>query len=213
MKKGVIGFFLTVFLTVILCGCSGKKAAFDYGTIGDGIYRNEYFGMTMQLPVGWNISSREDINELTRASFDVVTDNPEMRAMLEEVSEVDAAVLFLITKVDTTAGNASMQFSVENLRSLPGIRDGGQYLVQAVKTLEASALLYSEVPTGTGMEEIGGEMLYTKIIEFDSGGMPFYMKYYATVRNKYALMFNLTYHDPGQLIIMESALRTLGFDK
>lgn len=59
MKKLLgMAIILTLFLSAIGCSESPKR-----GIIADGVYKNEYFGLSFTIPEGWNVYTDEEIYE------------------------------------------------------------------------------------------------------------------------------------------------------
>jgi hypothetical protein len=75
-------FLLLAFVAFGTFACRGKDASVapDAGTTADGVYTNEYFGLTLSIPDGWVVASKESEQMMREAGENaVVQDNAALR--------------------------------------------------------------------------------------------------------------------------------------
>ncbi|PLX25604.1 MAG: hypothetical protein C0599_00325 [Salinivirgaceae bacterium] len=66
------------------CQSETPQKLFDYGKVENGIYSNEYFGFSVQIPDKWVVQSREQQEGLMEASEKIVTgDDKYMKAVYD----------------------------------------------------------------------------------------------------------------------------------
>lgn len=157
-------------------GCAQKKA-YERGTVRDGIYSNDFFGITLTIPAGMYVMPQEQ----------TLTHSDDVSGLLLFISAFDAASH--VPDIDS-GFNYNIAVTSEKLPSSSGIRNNGQYAAEAVRRLESSADSGMAV---AGVEDVvlGGR----EFVKFTLTGGGIRQDIYACYHDGYALILTCTYAD------------------
>ncbi|VBB09035.1 Hypothetical protein LUCI_4321 [Lucifera butyrica] len=218
---------ITVMLLVISTGCfsgtAGKSSAvnkpskpqvLDTGKIEGSVYKNDYFGLTMNIPENWSIQNDEAKNEMKKTGEKLLTDSDEAKKAGVERSIERTVNLLSASKYPLGTPNkvnANMLVMAEKVSAFPGIKTGKDYLLNAKKMLESSRVKFTFKDITS--EKIDG--LDFSVLEciFKVQDKQITQKYYAAVIRDYALVFNMTYVSSEDLATLNKAISTVKFEK
>jgi len=192
MKKIV---YLIV-LIVLSTSCKEEKnlpTDFDYGVVENGVYKNNYFGVSIPFNPDWDVQSQKQMSDLTKSGTDLLTgDNDEFQKVVD-ASLVNVAELFMIFKHElgsTTEFNPSFIMNAENLKQFPNVKDAEGYLVSA-KDLLLQSNMQINFRSDEYEVEIGNEKFICMEIENASYGI--FQDYFVTLKRGFAIAFIVTY--------------------
>ena len=207
---------LVVSILFFLVGCVLNVVSaepVDEGSIKDGIYENEYLGITIKIPDGWETLNIETKNEIQRRGKEVLAgDNKNMKAALT-AAESNVVQLLTISKYPLgTPGKPNVLFAsgAENVSAFPGIENGKDYLLNAKELLKFSNMnmqtsneIYSQKIDGVDFAVLECS------INFNNNEVKQLM--YATIIKGYAYYFNYTYCSPQDLQFLHEILGNMKF--
>lgn len=205
---------LLVFV-IAVSGCGSKKPAkIDYGEFEGNVYRNEYFGMTAEVPVEWYICDRETINRVNETGKQIIAgDDENMRAIID-ASNLVTVNLFQAFEYPVGAPvpfNSSIVSVAEKVEQYPGIKSGNDYLYHVKRNLESSKIDVT-ILDDTKSKVIDGLEFNEMSIELRMSGVVAKQKYYVTILNNYALCIIVSYDNDEHESALASIIDTIKFE-
>lgn len=209
MKKLLLLFLV---LSTIACKTESKMPEnFDYGSIENGIYTNNYFNMRFPFDESWDIQSKDEIQNIMESGENIITDDRVKRAI--KASEVNTANLFVAYFYElgsVITYNPSIIIVAENTKMFPEVTRGRDYLVEAQKILKGTSLGY-EFEMGTEPENIDGKSFDIMNVTGNYMGNQFSQKYMTTISNGFSLSLILSYNSDDQLNQLMEAINKMSF--
>lgn len=210
--------FLVIGLMLIgLSACkkyTGIPNNFDYGELKGNTYTNAFFGFTWNMPEGWKAMPNSMMDSLREQTVE------ELQAKdLEEAEAVKNADVRTANLLAATCdkGESSLFFTTninfiaENVRIAMHIRNGKDYLEEALKHLDGS--LYStHQQGGIYPVSIGGKDFHAMDMISEYQELTFRQTYYATVIDGFAFTFIASYVDDEQKEAVENAIAAMRFN-
>ena len=200
------------FLLSIWCG-STFATEIGYGEIEDGIYKNDYFNMSIEVPKGWAVQSQAALKELTDRGGELIAgDDENLKAVLSE-SDKQTVRMFAFFKYEQGAPvdfNPSIAAVAERVIHMPGIKRGSDYLFHVRKLLQAGQVQYS-FPKEIYTKDISGVSFDVMPAEISLANMVVYQEYYAARIKDYVLGFVLTYSNESELNELNQVIGMLKF--
>jgi hypothetical protein len=213
-KLFTAGFLFTALLFSACSNKQGKPDDFDYGKVEKDKYTNTYFQMEMDIPKGWTVQSKEQLEDISKKGIDLTAgDNKEMKAALK-ASEINSANLLAVFKHEVGSAlefNPNFMVVAENLKSAPSIKNGGDYLTQTRKLLEQSQMKYDSISETYEKTTIGGQEFYVMSAHISYMEMSISQVYYSTIRNGFCLSAIISYSGEEQKAELEQAVRSMKF--
>lgn len=208
---------LALILLSVAPNClSQVQTDFDYGIVANGRYTNRFFGIEMTLPQDWVVQSREQVDRMNQLGKDLFTgDDAKLKAVVK-ASQVNSATLLTLFKYEKGSPvtyNANMLIIAENIKNLPGIKSGKDYLFQAHRVLEMGQFKYDHVDSEFAKETINGIEFYKMNAEVTYMGIKITQTYYSTVINKFAFSFIISYASDEQKNELIYSLNSLKYKK
>lgn len=178
----------------------------DLGKLVQNTYTNEFFGFKIEFPEGWLVGD----NELESSLYGLI--KPQIKAKnsknqtvfdrsMEQVTPLLGGYRYLPgSRVD----NSSLRISVENLRLVPHVKSGKDYMDVTIRTLKlmktAPGFMYSEPKT---------EMINSQKLDYiDMTNGPSNGRVYAVVRKGYAIVFNIQSFSPEDFEILQQVFKS-----
>jgi hypothetical protein len=182
--------------------------------IGSGnVYRNSDHRFEIRFPAGWQITG-DDTGEYLRAQgFDLSLRAPDGLDNVNKVKINRALknVTVLLTAFRSTEGTkdgAVLRISVEDLTSVPEVKDAVDYF-----DLMRSQFGTMKLPTDFKYSETQAEKLGSRQFAFlDTSTSAGKKRLYATVRGRNAIMFTLSYRTDEDLRTMRQILASGDFN-
>ncbi|MGI8813591.1 MAG: hypothetical protein ACR2IH_13835 [Pyrinomonadaceae bacterium] len=171
-----------------------KQANDSAGTESDRTYTNSQFGFEITLPEHW-VKAGDDFREEMRSKgFDLDLKAPDDVSAPNKI-RIDRAlknVVVLLTAYRSVAGASDsgiLRISAEDLTAAPEIRDAVDYF-----DLMRSQYRLMKLPTDFKYSETQAEKLGTRQFAFlDISSAAGKKRLYATIKNRHAIMFTLSY--------------------
>ncbi len=174
MKK-ILAILMALMMLASLFGCAavtptGEVAENRLGTIENGVYKNEFFGITAKLDADWTIASEERLAELVGLTADAITDE----AISKQLEESGVAFdLYASTDDDLTTLNVC----IENIGLLYGAAmDESAYADAALGNLVTSleSIGLEDVTTEKATVPFAGKERVSIAIHATTSGIDFY---------------------------------------
>ena len=190
MKKII----LSVFVLLILTSCKEndpKTADFDYGTIENGVYKNNYFNFEMPVNDKWFPKSKKD--RILMSSKTKKTENKSDKSPDVKGADVKNAVLFSIAKFPAEAvqtANPSMFINSVNLEGYPNIKSPSDYIAMTRQMLDNTPLIlvYKKEPYSKTIDGVEFQ-----VMEIFNQDYEVTQEYLATLRNGFAISLVMAY--------------------
>ena len=179
------------------------------GDVSGRTYTNTVYGFRIQFPDSWLIPDRDFEDVMKSKGFDITLKAPEnlSGAGKLQVEKALEKVKLLVTAYRSMPGskdNAILRVSVEDLRTVPAVKDAVDYF-----DLMRSQFAVMKLPPDFKYSETQAEKLGVKQFAFlDTSSNAGRKRMYATVRNGFAIMFTLSYTKPEDLATMRQILAT-----
>lgn len=184
-----------------------------FGTLENGIYRNEYFGMRVVLPDDWHPLDDESRKKVMETGRKMIAGQDKNLQAALDASELDTVNLLMVYKHPQGAPvpfNPSLSCVAEKVSHLPGIKTGRDYLYHVKKGIEASRVSYV-FDQNIYSENIGGVTFDAQNMRLSAGPWLIQQKYYAAVMKGYALGFVVTYTTPWEQEALKGILASVHF--
>ncbi len=189
---------ITVLLSLALFACTEQEPASPLTVNTEGNhYHNAYFGVSVEMPEGWySQPAKETIALQQRGTRVLAGDEKAMQAMLEASlkSSVPLFGFFEVMPGTPNRLNPNVMAVAENLEGFPGIKTGCDYLEHVKKLMRQGKLPY-QFEEGCQTRKLkGGSMDYFSA-HLKTGTVKATQRYYATMKDHYALAVVQTYFD------------------
>lgn len=191
---------LLVSLTVFLFSCNKhtKPANFDYGTVENNVYTNNYFDFTMNLPVNWDILSQSQTEQLQQNGMkSAAGTNKELKKVIKASSVSTASLLsiFKYINMDTTKidFNPSIIVVAERINQTPALNSAEQYLIQTSKLLKRSTLIIDSIDNQIYNHKISDKRFSELKLVQEGEHNKVHQDYYCVIIKDFAVSFIITY--------------------
>lgn len=206
------------FLIIVLAATAGfsqrkkksppKTQANFLGTLTDGVYQNDFFGLTIDIPKDW-YSLDQDEKEMTRElGVEMIkSKNERNNKAIDDASKREVVLLAVSQKVLGTPQNISLMIGA---LKQPNIRVTSQMVVEASKKLllaNPNIKLKKDIYN----LKIGGKNFSAVEFQTDLGGTVIGQTLLITIRKGYSLNLAMSYFDDDGKAALESIIKTAGF--
>lgn len=170
------------------------KPVVDRGVVVGRTYTNKTFGFEITFPDTWLIPGDDFESYMRSQGFDLGLKAPDSlpSATKAAVNQAIKRVNVLVTayrSMPTMADNAIVRISVEDLAANPQIKDAVDYF-DAIRAMYAKMTLPADFKYSETQAEKLGAMQFGFLDASHGAGKK---RMYATVRNRFAIMFTLSY--------------------
>ena len=209
MKK-----LLLVLVLVLSVACQESNKipdTFDYGTIENGVYINDFFNLRMPFKTSWNVQTRQELDALGENAEEFV--KSEAVKDIIRTADVTSANLFCAYKFEPETVeiyNPSIILVAENIKSSPQLKRGSDYLKEARKLLEDSTLNY-EFDTSSEPIELGGKQFDVLKVTGHYLDNTFYQQYISTIDQGFSLSVIISYANDSQRQELETLMKGISF--
>jgi hypothetical protein len=188
------------------------RATSELGNVSGRTYSNTVHGFRIAFPDTWVIADRDYEDVVKSKGFDISLKAPEnlsgpAKLQVEKALE---NIKLLVTAYRSSPGstdNAILRVSVEDLRTVPAVKDAVDYF-----DLMRSQFAVMKLPADFKYSETQAEKLGAKQLAFlDTSSTAGKKRMYATMRNGFAIMFTLSYTRPEDIATMRQILATGNF--
>ncbi len=210
MKRHFIGYLMLMLVTAVTANAQTAAGGPDLsGELSDRVYKNKYFGLTLEVPKGWIISDRETQEATKAVGTEVVKSTDERKNKALQDSFKRETMLLQATKLPIGAMDNAMFVIVANRQMSPAIT--ASMVAEATKSaFSASPAL--KLLNDTRVETIAGR----KFARLDyginiNGEQKGKILFYATMHKNYALTFSLSYSDESDLATLQQIVGSFKF--
>ncbi len=194
---------------------AGPIPAADSGTITDSIYQNDYFGMRLTTPQGWNIYDAQGKRMfIERGRQQLISNDKSVQAGLD-AGVARTVNLLTVSKLAENASGADNAIFACGAEFVPKAASsttatGEDYLRQMKRLLDYSKVTY-KVEEDVRSEKINGNDFGVLTVSSESPRGIIRQKYYAIMKKDYALFFISTYLNEADLQVMNKVMNSLKF--
>jgi hypothetical protein len=184
-----------------------------YGTISNNIYKNDYFGMSMDVPQGWSVQSKAAMKQLMDQGSDLVAgDDQNLKAIMKqsEKQTVNMFVFFKYEQGTPVTFNPSIVAVAERVTHMPGIKRGADYFFHVRRLLQASQVEYT-FPKKIYTTDLSGVSFDVMPAEISASFLTVEQDYYAALMKDYVLNFILSYSNEDEKQELIKILDTVSF--
>jgi len=204
----------TICVIVVVCSTAfsqGGMPALDAGTVRGSTYTNNYFGMQVRIPDGWQAQDNEATKALIERGRDLAAGDDKTLDAAIRASEQRSLTLLTVFKYAQGSPvdfNPSFMCVVERTQDLPGIKKGSDYLFHVRKGLSASKIapVFEKEIYDTSLNGVDFGVLETKLV---IGKSEIRQKYYTTILKGYAVSFIISYNTNEELRVENDALQSM----
>lgn len=200
--------YLTTLLALLLTACSpnnktevkeaettqSEAVGISGKWVGDNQYVNDYFGLVVDIPEGWNLvkGSSEQMKETARKFLSENSDQ-KMKQLLESSTDNTYTAFWAHRYPVGTPGktNPNVSLMVENVEQSPSIQSVDDYMLAMENTLKRTnkGILFSGQPSRVN---IGGLEFCKREITMPVGQLKVQQKHYAMKKGNYVLLIGVT---------------------
>ena len=186
---------------------SPGEGSFEHST-----YLNKFFGLRLTLPPSWVVQSKETTEMMSNTGKQLMTKGDKNLESAFDISAKNSFSLLTVSKFplgSPVASNPMLMCVAERVSQLPGVRRGSDYLFAVRRLHEQTQTQYQF--GGTSTETIGGVEFDVMTADLNFGAAKAKQKFYATIRNGFALGFITTYTTDEEGRELERVLRAVKF--
>jgi hypothetical protein len=203
-----------IVLAVALAGCWKKAGdAIDFGGFNNSVYTNNYFGLTVTVPADWSIQNQDAQRRLMKTGGTILSgDDKNMSAVIKasELRVVNMFAVFQYQPGSPVTFNPSILGMAEDVRALPGIKRGQDYLFHAKQFMQ-SGQMNIIFPKDFYSQKIGGRDFDVMESEMAIRGMVVKQRYYSAIIKGYALGLIISFTTDEQEASLQKVLDTVTF--
>jgi hypothetical protein len=186
---------------------------FDYGSVENGVYVNDYFKMRLPFDASWDVQSKEEKEEITELGKDLIEDQNFKRSI--DASEISNANLFTAFKYElgtTENYNPSISVIAENINQFPHVKRGRDYLDEAKIIMEQMALDYT-FSYQDNPKILGNQSFDILNVEVDYFGSTYHQQYMSTITKGFSLLLVISYESDAQREELEALVDNIVFSE
>ncbi|MEC0242189.1 hypothetical protein P4H66_20500 [Paenibacillus dokdonensis] len=187
-----------------------KKTA-DGGYVKDGIYTNDYFGLTVQMPKEWEVQGQDAMQDVMQTGKDIIANGDDDKQAALDEAEQKILNFFLTSKYPMNEQdiNPSVISNAEKVSPLQ-VRNGKQYLEASQAMLKTTELPYEfdEIKT----VNLGGKDFHMMTATLKGNGITLNQRYYSTLTDGYAVNFISTYFDDASKAETDKVIQSVKFE-
>jgi hypothetical protein len=183
------------------------------GTVSESIYKNDFFGFSIEVPPGWKVADNARYQKLNEQTRDTAAKQDSELAELGRGNEINAPLL-IMGEIKTWMGGKQhrlVQVLSTDLSNRPGTASAEKFL-KFTAELNIRKGLPVECVTKPEQAEIGGRTGWKAYFTQQSSIM-WYGVNIVTVERDHILQFILTSPDEEGLRSLETLLKTVQFRK
>jgi hypothetical protein len=189
-------------------GQTGEISPADSGVVIGSVYQNNYFGLRVRIPAGWNIEGdavKKDLTERGKAS--IVPKNEQEKAQFDAAADRTLKLL-IISKLPVGTPdqvNAVFMAMAEPVR----VSVTGPIYIGKLKYLLQQSKVPITIEDDQQAETINGVQFLTLTITIRPGESVVRQKYYVLIKRGYALGLITTIVSDGDTEVMNSILKSV----
>lgn len=197
---------LLAFLAIGMFACRSKESPVAPGSsvVSEGTYTNEYFGLTLSIPDGWFVASKDSEQFIRDVGEDLATgDDTALKAAVESSKKTTFQLLTLseFEMGATVEFNPSLILMAERVSHVPGIKSGKDYLFHSSKVLLRTQLPY-ELTKDAYPTRLGDREWYRADFVINQPQMPIDQSYFAAKQEDFVLVVILSAATKEQMVTL-----------
>ena len=188
------------------------QPAVNVGTITDSAYVNEYFGLRLMIPEGWNVYDAQGRQMVLERGRKMITSSDKsVQAGLDAAASRTVNLLTVTKLPQDQSGmmNAVFACGAEPLAG-SSVKTGEDYLAAVKKLLPYAQVAY-QVEEDIGSENINGQDFGVLTLKVEGPVGTVRQKYYAVAKRDYALFCISTYTNEADRQLMTKAMSSISF--
>ena len=173
---------------------AGNTERPDNGRVVDGVYANEFFNFSYEVPKGWVVHGEETQKAIVETGEALVAEDDESKKRLLEAAEKRTRLLLTVFEFPLgTPGkpNRGIQVVAENVAFAPGIKSGADYIA-AMKTSLAGTSMNAGFAGQPTEEKLSGMTFFRQSGTLQVAGKTIYETYHVAILKGYAVLFVFT---------------------
>ncbi|HKG13254.1 MAG TPA: hypothetical protein VKB12_07940 [Pyrinomonadaceae bacterium] len=188
-------------------------AAPDYGSVEGSTYTNQFFGLTLTFPEGWQPHGEAAKKEIRAAGQGLI--GPKDPAKVAEVERNARRVFNLLTVTQYPLGasgpvNPTYLCFAERLPAAAADLADTDYVAALKKSLQATQARVT-IDRDVYTESVGGKTFSVIDLTSEFRGVTMHGRYYAHVMKGYALVLAISYPTPEPLPAQAGAVKSVRF--
>lgn len=213
MNRRSVSLLLIVSLALASSCTNTAEKEIGFGEFSGMTYTNDFFGMTMTLPDGWSIQSKQLIMQTFELGGEMMTGNDDnLKAMLN-AAKLNIVPLFMVSQYEVGSpvdSNPNINAIAERL-VLPGIKKPEDYFFHTRKMMQSTEMQV-KFDEETSTANLGGQDFGVMSLEMSMLGQSMKQKHFVALKNGYVLQIVITYINEEELPLLEKTLQSLKFD-
>ncbi|NME71600.1 hypothetical protein [Flammeovirga aprica] len=207
----------TILLVILFSNCSlyGQSENFDYGSVTENIYTNDYFKCKIEIPENWVVQSRERTDQIADLGKELIAgDNQKLKSVIK-VSNVNTVNLLCAFQHElgyTVDYNPNIIVVAENVIRYPEIKSGRDFLFQSKRLMKQSQFKYDYVSDEFERIKISGVEFYKMEAHMNIMGTEVKQMFYSTIRERFSFNIVISYVTESQKEILLESLDSLKFN-
>ncbi len=183
-------------LVIVNFSCVEEKNLpnhFDYGSIENNTYINDFFGFRLPYNSEWSVLDKQQMSNITKAGKEMIVGDDNKLKKVVDVSSVNLAELFMIFKHElgtTTEFNPSLGINAENLNQFPNVKETKDYVVQAKNFMDQTKMNIDYRREDYEVKIGNTSFICLEIFNLDYN---IYQDYYVTLNNGFAISMVVSY--------------------
>jgi len=202
---------------IIICafffsGCDKKTSdEIDFGVVENSVYRNQYFGFSIHIPPDWSIiHDQETLQSIMNKGAEIVIKEDKHNDDVLKASELQMVVFFIASKYSVIS-DPSINCLADNVRHVPVIKRGKDYLFHVKNDLEAGKIEVS-FPKEIYTETLGGIDFDVLNAQMSFAGPTIKQKQYVTVMKGYAVVCTVAFKNYNEEAELDEILNSIEFN-
>jgi hypothetical protein len=182
------------------------------GSISGDIYRNAFFGFSLEIPQGWKVADNAALRVLQQRNEKLLLEQPQL-GRYSQNGEVDSPLLLMIEREPDKTGQHHRLIRIQctdvsNRPTQPAADDFLKFVAEASLRSDPSKNYSNTLEPAT----LGGREFW-KIHFTQKSNVRWHGEHLATIDKKHVLQVVLTSPDEAGLPGLEAILRTLHFEE
>jgi len=202
-------------LIAAMAGCTPAKPV-STGSFNGPNYTNDFFNLSFTIPDGWAVATKEQMAQAFNVGAELITGTDTATGQKLDLAKQKALYLAFVSKLpygDPSGFNSNINVLCENLGFT------GSLLASTSKAYAELAMANIKSSTkDSGMTYAFGDIAVKQMggaefAVFDAtltyNGMEIKQRVYCTLKNKYAILFSLTWMDDTDLASLQTIVDSI----
>jgi len=206
---------LVLCLFSISCSSQDKSESFEFGTVENKKYVNEFFNFKMDLPNAWVILTSYQLDSMKTRGRELLSTNDRKIAKKIKPSSVTSADLIGAFQNKLGAAvdfNANFAITVENVAQIKEIKTGKDFLLQLRSILERSQIQFDSIDKEFMKRDISGQEFYIMTASKNMGYLNVRQTNYVTVKKGFVFNLTISYANESQRVLLEQTINSMTFN-